>query len=150
MRIVIGANHRGVSARVMLVEMLRDRGEVVIDCGVFDSSPVDYPDIAIEVAGKVSLCTAERGILIGGMGFGMAIAANKFPGVRAVLCHDEIAAEICRRHCDCNLLCLSSDLTAQEMLRHIVESWLTAPFEGGRHARRLERIARLEDENMKR
>ena len=79
----------------------------------------------------------------------MAIAANKFPGVRAVLCHDEIAAEISRRHCDCNVLCLSSDLTAPEMLQHIVESWLAAPFEGGRHARRLEKIARLEDENMK-
>ncbi|MGA2254968.1 MAG: ribose 5-phosphate isomerase B [Thermoguttaceae bacterium] len=150
MRIVIGANHRGVSARGMLAEMLRQRGDDVVDCGVFDSSPVDYPDIAVEVASKVSHGNAERGILIGGMGFGMAIAANKFPGVRAVLCHDEIAAEISRRHCDCNVLCLSSDLTAHEMLRHIVESWLTAPFEGGRHARRLERITRLEDENMKR
>ena len=150
MRIVIGANHRGVSARGMLVEMLRHRGHDIVDCGVFDSSPVDYPEIAVEVAGKVSRGDVERGILIGGMGFGMAIAANKFPGVRAVLCHDEIAAEISRRHCDCNVLCLSSDLTAQEMLRHIVESWLAAPFEGGRHARRLERIARLEDENMKR
>ena len=133
----------------MLVEILRQRGEDVVDCGVFDSSPADYPDIAMEVAGKVSHGHAERGILIGGMGFGMAIAANKFPGVRAVLCHDEIAAEISRRHCDCNVLCLSSDLTAPEMLQHIVESWLAAPFEGGRHARRLEKIARLEDENMK-
>lgn len=133
----------------MLVEILRQRGEDVVDCGVFDSSPADYPDIAMEVAGKVSHGHAERGILIGGMGFGMAIAANKFPGVRAVLCHDEIAAEISRRHCDCNVLCLSSDLTAPEMLQHVVESWLAAPFEGGRHARRLEKIARLEDENMK-
>ena len=97
----------------------------------------------------MSLGEAERGILVGGMGFGMAIVANKFPGVRAVLCHDEIVAEISRRHCDCNVLCLSSDLTADEMLRRIVKTWLTAPFEGGRHARRLERIARLEDENMK-
>ncbi len=150
MRIVVGANHRGFSARGMLVEMLRHRGDDVADCGVFDSSPVDYPDIAVEVAGQVSHGNAERGILISGMGFGMAIAANKFPGVRAVLCHDEIAAEISRRHCDCNVLCLSSDLTAQEMLRRIVATWLAAPFEGGRHARRLERIARLEDENMKR
>jgi ribose 5-phosphate isomerase B len=150
MRIVVGANHRGVSARAMLVDLLRDRGDEVVDFGVFDSSPVDYPAIAIEVAGQVSRGDAERGILIGGMGFGMAIAANKFPRVRAVLCHDEIAAEISRRHCDCNVLCLSSDLTAQEMLRHIVTTWLASPFEGGRHARRLERIARLEDEILKR
>jgi ribose 5-phosphate isomerase B len=134
----------------MLDDLLRDRGDEVVDFGVFDSSPVDYPAIAIEVAGQVSRGDAERGILIGGMGFGMAIAANKFPRVRAVLCHDEIAAEISRRHCDCNVLCLSSDLTAQEMLRHIVTTWLASPFEGGRHARRLERIARLEDEILKR
>ena len=82
MRIVIGANHRGFSARGTLVEMLRRRGDDVVNCGVFNSSPVDYPEIAIEVAGKVSRGNAERGILIGGMGFGMAIAANKFPGVR--------------------------------------------------------------------
>jgi ribose 5-phosphate isomerase B len=150
MRIVIGANHRGVLARSTLVELLRQRGDDVVDCGVFDSTPVDYPEIAIQVARKVSLGEAERGILISGMGFGMVIAANKFTGVRAVLCHDEIAAEISRRHCDCNILCLSSDLTAQEMIRHIAETWLAAPFEGGRHARRLERIAQLEDENMKR
>jgi ribose 5-phosphate isomerase B len=150
MRIAIGANHRGVSARGMLAEMLRQRGDDVVDCGVYDSSPMDYPEIAIVVADNVSTGAAERGILIGGMGFGMAIAANKFPGVRAVLCHDEIAAEISRRHCDCNILCLSSDLTAQEMMRHIVVSWLDAPFEGGRHARRLQRISRLEDEKLKR
>jgi ribose 5-phosphate isomerase B len=133
----------------MLVKLLRERGDDVVDCGVFDSSPVDYPDIGIEVARKVSLGDVERGILISGMGFGMVIAANKFPGVRAVLCHDEIAAEISRRHCDCNVLCLSSDLTAPEMLRRIVETWLAAPFDGGRHLRRMEKIARLEGENMK-
>lgn len=149
MRVAIGASHRGVSVRDVLVEVFRQRRDDVVDCGVFDSSRGDYSDIAIEVASKVSLGNAERGILIGGTAFGMVIAANKFPGVRAVLCHDEIAAEISRRHCDCNILCLSSDLTAQEMVRHIVEIWLAAPFEGGRHARRMEKIARLENENMK-
>ena len=111
--------------------------------------PVDYPEISIEVARAVSRGEADRGILIGGMAFGMVITANKFPGVRAVLCHDEVSAEISRGHCDCNLLCLSADLTAHEMLRHIVEVWLATGFEGGRHARRLEKIARLEDETMK-
>ena len=133
----------------MIVELLSHRGDDVVDCGVFDSSLADYPDIAVEVASKVSRRDAERGILISGMGFGMVIAANKFPGVRAVHCHDEVFAEISRRSCDCNILCLSADLTAHEMLRRIVETWLAASFEGGRHARRLEKIARLEDENMK-
>ncbi len=150
MRVAIGASHRGVSVRDVLVEVFRQRRDDVVDCGVFDSSRGDYSDIAIEVASKVSLGNAERGILIGGTAFGMVIAANKFPGVRAVLCHDEVDAEISRRQFDCNVLCLSADLTAQEMLRRIVETWLAAPFEGGRHARRLERIARLEDENMRR
>ena len=150
MRIAIGANHRGVSARGMIVEMLHERREDVVDCGVFNSIPVDYPDIAAEVAGKVSRSDVERGILISGMGFGMVIAANKFPVVRAVFCSDEIAAEISRGHFDCNVLCLSADLTAHEMLRRIVETWLGGQFEGARHARRVEKIARLEDKNMKR
>ena len=149
MRIIIGANHRGITARIMLVDMLRGSGHEVVDCGVFDSTPLDYPVICADVAGKVSRGEAERGILIGGVGIGMVIAANKFPGIRAVLCHDEVTAAISRGHCDCNVLCLSADLTAQEMIRRIVESWLEAPFEGGRHARRLAEIARLEDEYMK-
>ena len=149
MRIVIATSHRGISARGMLVELLRHGGNEVVDCGVFDSQPVDYPGIAFDVAGKVSRGEAERGILVSGMGFGMVIATNKFRNVRAVLCYDEIAAEISRRHFDCNVLCLSYHLTSAEMLRHIVETWLAAPFEGGRHARRLKSITRLEDENMK-
>jgi ribose 5-phosphate isomerase B len=149
MRIVVGASHRGITARGMVVELLRERNNEVVECGFFDGGPVDYPDIAREVACKVSQGTADRGILISGMGFGMVIATNKFRGVRAVLCYDEIAAEICRRHFDCNVLCLSYHLTSQEMLRHIVEIWLDAPFEGGRHSRRLEKIAHMENENMK-
>ncbi len=149
MRIAIGANHRGVSTRRMLVELLTHRGDDVVDCGVFDGSLTDYPDIAVEVTRKVCRGDVERGILISGMGFGMVLVANKFPGIRAVLCHDEVSAEISRSRCDCNILCLSADLTAQEMLRRVVETWLAASFEGGRHARRLEKIARLEDENMK-
>ena len=133
----------------MLVDMLRGGKNEIIDCGVFDSTPIDYPAVAADIAVRVSRGEADRGILIGGMGFGMVVAANKFRGIRAILCHDEISAEISRSHCDCNLLCLSADLTAQEMLRHIVESWLTTPFEGNRHARRLEQIAALEDEYMK-
>jgi ribose 5-phosphate isomerase B len=149
MRIIIGANHRGIAVRNTLVEMLGGRYDVV-DCGVFDSTPVDYPVISFDVAGKVSRGEGERGILIGGVGIGMVIVANKFTRVRAVLCHDEVTAEISRSHCDCNVLCLSAELTAQEMIRRIVETWLQAPFEGGRHARRVAEISRLEDQYMKR
>jgi ribose 5-phosphate isomerase B len=149
MRIAVGASHRGFSVRCMLIDMLRQRGDDVVDCGVFDSSPSDYPGIAIQVAGKVSRGEVDRGILASGMGFGMVIATNKFPGVRGVLCFDEFGAVICRGHFDCNVLCLSSHLTSSDMIRNIVEAWLTTPFEGERHTRRLKRIAELEDEIMK-
>lgn len=149
MRIIFGTNHRGAAVREILLGQLHQREDEIVDCGVFDATPVDYPEIAIQVAREVSLGKADRGVLVSGMGFGMVIAANKFPGVRAVLCHDEIAAEISRRYCDCNVLCLSSDLTAPEMLRRIIDTWLASPFDGGRHARRLSCIGRLEDETMK-
>jgi ribose 5-phosphate isomerase B len=147
MRIAIGSNHRGVAVRETLVELLKQLGHEVDDVGVFTSQrPVDYPDVAAVVAEKVSKREADRGILIGGMGLGMCIAANKFPGVRAVPCHDDMTAEFSRLHADSNVLCLSAAMLGQHLLRRIVESWLKTPFEGGRHSRRLDKITRLESE----
>ena len=99
MRIAIGANHRGVSARNMLVDMLRGGKNEIIDRGAFDSTPIDYPAVAADIAVRVSRGEAVKGISIGGMGFGMVVAANKSRGIRAILCHDEISAEISRSHC---------------------------------------------------
>ncbi len=144
MRIVIGATHSGYHVKSILVELLRQLGHEVTDVGVCDGRPVDYPDVAAEVAGKISRGEAERGILLGGAGIGLTIAANKFLGVRAALCHDDMTAEYSRRHTDSNVLCLASILLGERLIRRIVEIWLTTPFDGGRHALRVEKITLLE------
>ena len=146
MRIAIGATHNGYHVKSILVEALKQLGHEVADLGVCDSRPIDYPDIAAKVAGTVSRGEAERGILLGGTGIGLTIVANKFPGVRAALCHDDMTAEYSRRHTDSNVLCLSTVLLGERLIRRIVETWLKTPFEGGRHTRRLEKLARLERE----
>jgi ribose 5-phosphate isomerase B len=146
MRIVIGATHNGYQVKSILVELLKQLGHEVVDVGVCDSRPVDYPDVAAEVAGNVSRGEAERGILLGGTGVGLTIAANKFLGVRAALCHDDMTAQYSRRHTDSNVLCLATALLGERLIGRIVETWLKAPFEGGRHARRVEKLKLLERE----
>ncbi len=147
MRIAVGSDHRGVGLRTKLVEFLRQIGQEVIDLGTHEPSDVDYPDIAALVAQKVSNKEVDRGILVCGTGVGMAIVANKFPGVRAAPCHDELTAEISRRHNDLNVLCLPGDLIGEKLADRLIEVWLTTPFDGGRHARRLAKIAQLENRN---
>jgi len=144
MRIAVGSDHRGCAIRIKLVELLQRLGHEVIDVGTKESGPVDYPDIAYEGAGRVSRGEVERCILVCGTGLGMCIAANKLRGVRAAPCHDDLTAEMSRRHNDLNVLCLSADLLGDRILDRMIETWLTTPFEGGRHARRLEKITDLE------
>jgi ribose 5-phosphate isomerase B len=144
MRIAIGSDHRGVAARKRLIGLLQRLGNVVIDCGSDGDQAVDYPDIAADVARRVSDATVERGILLCCTGVGMAIAANKLPGVRAATCHDEVTAEMSRRHNDLNVLCLSAELIGSDVQEKIIRTWLSTPFEGGRHARRVAKIAALE------
>jgi ribose 5-phosphate isomerase B len=144
MRIAVGANHSGYLVRAMLIEMIRSFEHDVVDLGVFDSHPVDYPAVAAGVAELVASAKVDRGILVGGTGLGMCIAANKVAGVRAVPCHDLMTAQFSRLHNDSNVLCLSASLLGERLIRHIVEVWLRTPFEGGRHQCRLDKIARLE------
>ncbi len=144
MRIAVGADHRGFDVRAKLLAFLQRLGHEVVDAGVASGDPVDYPDIAATVAGMVSKGEVERGILVCGTGLGMCIAANKFPGVRAAPCHDDLTAEMSRRHNDLNVLCLSADLLGERLIDRMVEIWLTTPFEGGRHARRVDKIVALE------
>ncbi|MBL9161271.1 MAG: ribose 5-phosphate isomerase B [Planctomycetaceae bacterium] len=146
MRIAIGSDHRGYPLKEQLIGMLRSKGHEVLDEGTCGSESVDYPDFAVLVAKKVSQGTAERGVLICGTGIGMAITANKFSGVRAAPCNDEVTAEISRRHNDLNVLCLSADMLSPRTVERMVEVWLTTPFEGGRHERRVEKIHQLEKE----
>jgi ribose 5-phosphate isomerase B len=122
-------------------------GQEVVDVGSYDGQDDDYPDVAALVARKVASKEVDRGILLCGTGVGMCIAANKIPGVRAAPCHDDITAEVSRRHNDLNVLCLSGDLLGEKLADRLVEIWLRTPFEGGRHARRNEKITQLEHRN---
>lgn len=149
MRIAVGSDHRGVDMRVKLVELLGRLGQQVVDVGAYEREEDDYPDIAAVVARKVSNREVDRGILICGTGLGMCIAANKVPGVRAAPCYDDLTAELSRRHIDLNVLCLSGDMLGERLVDRLVEVWLATDFEGGRHTRRIEKIAELELGNGK-
>ncbi|MEN6450991.1 MAG: ribose 5-phosphate isomerase B [Thermoguttaceae bacterium] len=144
MRVAIGTDHRGFALRPKIVELVRQMGHEAIDVGTFSPEAVDYPDIAADVAGRVSRGDADRGILVCGTGLGMCIAANKVPGIRAAACHDDITAEASRRHNDANVLCLSGDLLGERLIDRMIEIWLSTPFEGGRHARRVDKIRQME------
>jgi ribose 5-phosphate isomerase B len=144
MKIAVGSDHRGFEVKRRIVALLQQLGHEVDDVGTNGKESVDYPDFAFQVATAVSDGRAERGILICGSGIGMCIAANKVKGVRAAPCHDSITAEMSRRHNNANVLCLSADLLGEELIDRMVRIWLETPFEGGRHARRVDKIAHFE------
>jgi ribose 5-phosphate isomerase B len=145
MKIALGSDHRGYQLKGRLDKALRELGHEVIDVGVADSHRVDYTDYAEVVSQKVAAGDVDRGILICGTGIGMAITANKFPGVRAATVHDELTAEMCRRHNDVNVLCLSGDMLGERPIDDMIDIWLKTPFEGGRHARRVDKIRAIEE-----
>ena len=146
MRISIGSDHRGVDVKRQIIDLLRQLGHEAMDAGTQSEESVDYPDIAAEVGRRVSQSESDRGILICGTGIGMAIVANKFPGVRAAPCHDDLTAEMSRRHNDLNVLCLSADLLGVKLIDHMVEIWLYNEFDGGRHTRRVNKISELDQQ----
>lgn len=143
-RIAIGADHRGLDAARLTAQHLASEGHETTILGECDDGPSDYPDQAWLVARAVSSGEADRGILICGTSIGMAIAANKIPGIRAAVVHDELTAQLSRAHNDANVLCLSGDLLGQRLIEKIIDVWLATEFEGGRHARRVDKIARIE------
>lgn len=144
MKLALGADHRGVNACKQLADRLRSQGHEVELCGNLSGEMCDYPESAYVVAARVSQKGADMGILICGSGIGMCIAANKVKGVRAALVHDELTAEMSRGHNDANVLCLSADLLGQRLIEKIAELWLGTPFQGGRHDRRVRKIAAIE------
>ena len=147
MRIALGSDHHGVELKSSLVEALTAEGHEAIDLGPNDSEAVDYPDFAAKVSAMVSDGSADNGVLICGSGVGMAITANKFPGVRAVNAHDQKEAEMSRLHNNANVIALgASRMDAPEAVA-IVTTFLSTEFEGGRHQRRVDSIAELEKEN---
>lgn len=144
MKIALGTDHRGHVTTDRVVTVLQDEHCQVEVFGNCDGRPCDYPDTAYPVARAVANGDADRGILVCGSGIGMCIAANKVRGVRAALVHDEVGAELSRRHNDANVLCLAAELTSGRMIEQIVQTWVRCEFDGGRHARRNRKIAAIE------
>lgn len=142
--LVIASDHGGIELKEAVKQVLSGRGLGTDDLGTISPESVDYPDFGERVARAVSSGEAKRGILICGTGIGMSIVANKFPGVRAALVTDAFTAQMSREHNDANVLVLGGRvLDVQEACR-LVEIWLDTPFEGGRHQRRLDKIAEIE------
>ncbi len=147
--IAIGSDHGGVELKDFLVGHLRGQGAEVCDVGTQGRDSVDYPDYGREVAQRVSVGQAERGLLVCTSGIGMSIVANKFPGVRAALVGDLDGARSSREHNDANILVLSGAKTAAALARAIVDTWLATEFAGGRHQRRVDKISAVEREFSK-
>ena len=115
-----------------------------MDVGSSNGQSCDYPDVVFPAAQAVVDGEVERAIMMGGTGIGMSVAANKVKGIRAALCHDELTAKLSRQHQDANVLCLPADLIGDELIRRMVAVWLETPFEGGRHARRVDKLMQHE------
>lgn len=144
MKVIIGSDHAGFAAKEEVKSFLSSQGHEVLDAGPSSEERCDYPDYASIVAQAVSRGECPRGVLICGTGIGMSIAANKFKGVRAALCHSPDTAKMSRAHNDANILCLGARVLDMDGLLEILRAWLTTPFDGGRHAARLEKIGNLE------
>ncbi len=151
MKIIIGADHGGFEIKGKLVASLQKQGYAVKDVGTFSSESCDYPEIGAKVAGGVSQKKFDRGILICKSGIGLSIVANKFPHVRAALCHDAEDAKLSRKHNDANVLVLGSLQVSEKKIHQVVQTWLTTPFEsGGRHERRVKQIGNIEQKILTR
>jgi ribose 5-phosphate isomerase B len=144
MRIALGADHAGVALKRDVARLLDERGISYTDFGTDSTDSVDYPDFAAVVGREVASGRYDRGILVCGTGTGMAMAANKIPGVRAAAPADETAARLSREHNDANVLALGERLTGPEVARDIVTTFLQTPFTGGRHQRRVDKINALD------
>jgi len=144
MKIALGSDHAGFPLKEKIKNFLLREGHEVIDYGALSEDSTHYPLYARSVALAVQRGEAERGILVCGTGIGMSIAANKFRGIRAALCVNEYMARMSRLHNDANVLCLSGEMLNEQVVQRMLKIWLETPFEGGRHARRVEKIAQME------
>lgn len=143
MRLLFASDHGGFDLKRLLAAHARSLGHEVIDVGPHSADAVDYPDFAHELSRRLVAGEAERGVLLCGTGIGMAIAANRHPGVRAALCHDAFTAETARRHNNANVVCIGGRTTGAGVALQILELFLSVAFDGGRHARRVEKIESL-------
>jgi RpiB/LacA/LacB family sugar-phosphate isomerase len=145
MKVIIGSDHAGFAAKQALAAALKRMGHSVVDAGTDGPEPsVDYPDFAAQVGRAVAGAEAERGVLVCGTGVGMSMAANKIPGIRAAVVTDAFTAEMARRHNDANVLCMGARTQTPEKMEEFARIFLQTPFDGGRHAGRVEKIRKLE------
>ena len=142
--VALGSDHGGFVLKKALLPIFVELGLSVRDIGTTDEKPVDYPDIAAQVAELVASGKATRGVIIDGAGIGSAMVANKFPGIRAALCYDRASARNSREHNDSNVLTLGGRLLTQTQAEDVLLLWLATPFAGGRHAARVQKIAEIE------
>lgn len=143
MKIAIGSDHGGFERKQFVVDLLSKLGHKVVDFGTHSPDSVDYPDYAKKVARAVSDRRVERGVLVCGTGIGMSMAANKFPKVRAAICWNPKVAGLAAEHNQANVLCLPGRFLSEKTIAEIVQVWLTTPFAGGRHQKRINKITRL-------
>ncbi|MFS8084707.1 MAG: ribose 5-phosphate isomerase B [Acidobacteriota bacterium] len=148
MKIAIASDHAGYEEKERLKPLLDELGIQYDDLGTVSEASVDYPDYARKVGVEVASGKVEQGLLVCGSGTGMAIAANKVPGVRAAVAWNEETARLAREHNDANVLSLGARVTAPDELPRIVRAWFNAKFAGGRHERRVEKIREIEQEEF--
>ncbi len=144
--VAVGADHGGVDLKNRLASVLIEGGHQVLDYGTDGPASVDYPDFAKAVCEAVSETRADLGILVCGTGIGMSIAANRYPGIRAGLVHDVTTARLTRAHNDANVLALGARITGEEVALDILGAFLSTPYEGGRHDRRLAKLNPMQTE----
>ena len=140
MKFYIATDHAGIDLKDYTVELLKEKGHEVIDLGPFSKDRVDYPDYAIKVCEAVLADKSSQGILICGSGIGMSMAANRYSGIRAALCHDAYTAVVARGHNDANVLCFGERIIGKGVAESILDAWCASNFEGGRHMGRVAKI----------
>lgn len=145
MKILLASDHAGYELKETIKGFLKKDGYAYEDMGAHSRESVDYPDYVLKVAEAVAKGEADRGIVMCGTGIGSCIAANKVPGIRCALCDDPVSAKYARLHNDANVLSMGERIIGPEIAREIVHQFLTTKFEGGRHARRLEKITQIEE-----
>lgn len=146
MKVILSADHAGVTVRNEIKDLLTEMNIDYVDTGCEGSGSVDYPDYALPVAERVAKGEFDRGILICGTGIGMSIAANKVAGIRCALTHDVYSAKLTRQHNDSNMIALGERVIGPGLAREIAQTWLETDFEGGRHANRIGKISTYEEE----
>ena len=147
MKIIVGADHGGFLLKSVVVKDLQTMGHEVFDAGTHTTDSVDYPDIAKAAATRVAEGEFNLGILVCGTGVGISIAANKLPGVRAACVSDTFSARMARAHNDANVLCIGERVVGTGLAGELVKAFITTEFEGGRHARRVDKIRQLDGQN---